>query len=173
MYTTNLIIAHNVKEKARLESCLDRVCSDQNCGIQHGAEEALRELYFIHLQADDLCFELLDRSDHDNSGVFLSINYLPITMRDRNMVYLNACFAALQRIVDAALDFCSDVEVFITTNRASMEDFSTHRIETAELTDLLCRLFDDCLNTDGVDPEIHLFVRRKTVGTADTATQDA
>lgn len=89
------------------------------------------------------------------------------------MVYLNACFAALQRIVDAALDFCSDVEIFITTNRASMEDFSTHRIETAELTDLLRRLFDDCLNTDGVDPEIHLFVRRKTVGTADTAAQDA
>jgi hypothetical protein len=159
MYTTNLIIAHNIQEKAQLHSRLDRVCSDQNCGIRYGAVEALRELYFVHPQADDLCFELFDRSDYDNSGVFLSINYLSKSMRDRNMLYLNGCFATLERVVDAALAFCSDIEIFITTNRASMEDFSTHTIKIEKLTDLLCRFFDYSLNTDGIDPEIHLFVR--------------
>ena len=159
MYTTNLIIAHNVKDKEQLHSCLDRVCSDQNCGIRHGAEEALRELFFVHPQADDLCIELFDRSDNDNSGVFLSINYLSKSMRDRNMLYLNGCFAALERVMDAALSYCSDVEIFITTNRASMEDFSTHTIEIEKLIDLLRRLFDCSLNTDGIDPEIHLLVR--------------
>ena len=160
MYTTNLIIAHNVKEKAQLYSRLDRVCSDQNCGIRHGAVEALRELYFVHPQADDLCFELFDRSDYDNLGVFLSINHLSKSMRERNMLYLNGCFATLERVVDAALAFCSEIEIFITTNRASMEDFSTHTIKIEKLTDLLHSLFHDSLNTDGVDPEIHLFVHQ-------------
>ena len=75
------------------------------------------------------------------------------------MLYLNGCFAALERVMDAALSYCSDVEIFITTNRASMEDFSTHTIEIEKLIDLLRRLFDCSLNTDGIDPEIHLLVR--------------
>lgn len=161
MYTTNLIIAHNVKEKTQLCSCLERICSDQSCGLRHGAKEALLELYFVHPQADDLCFELFDRSDNDNSGLFLSINEYSKSMRDRTTLYLNGCFDILKNIVDAAFAFCSEVEIFITTNRASMEDFSTHSITIDNLTDLLRRLFDDSLNTDGIDPEIHLFVHRK------------
>ena len=163
MYTTNLIIAHNVKEKEQLYSCLDRICSLQQCGIQHGAQESLLEVYFIHPQTDDYCFELIDVSDNNSSGMFLGINYSSETTKDCIQSYLNKCFEILKNVVNAVLAFCSDIEIFITTNRASMEDFSTHTIEISNLTDLLRRLFDNCLNSDGVDPEIHLFVHREEV----------
>lgn len=158
MYTTNLIIAHNVTEKAQLRSCLDRVCSVHNCGILHDAKEALLELYFVHPQADDLCFELFDLSDTDSSGLFLSSNYPPLPTELRGELYLNHCFGILREVVEAALSFCSVVEIFITRYRASMEDFSTHAVEINQLTELLHRLFRESLNTDGIDPEIHLFV---------------
>ena len=160
MYTTNLIIAHNVKEKEQLHSCLNRVCSAQNCGIRHGAKEALTELYFVQPQKDDMCFELFDLSDVDAAGLFLSINYLPESTKEHMELYLNDCFDVLKNVVDAALAFCSDVEIFITTNRASIEDFLTHTIEINNLTDLMRRLFRESLSTDRIDPEIHLTVHR-------------
>lgn len=160
MYTTNLIIAHNVKEKEQLYSCLDRICSVQKCGIKHGAEDALLELFFVDPKNDDLCFELFDLSDNNSSGLFLSINYSSVITKDCMELYLNNCFDILENVAEAALAFCTDVEIFITTNRASMEDFSTHTIEVNNLTDLLHSLFHDSLNTDGIDPEIHLFVHQ-------------
>lgn len=162
MYTTNLIIAHNVNEKAQLHLALDRVCSVQNCGIRHGAEDALHELYFVHPQTDDFCFELFDLSDTDSSGLFLSTNYILGTSKHQRELYLINCFEILKDVVDTTLAFCSDVEIFITKNRASMEDFFSYEVETSKLTELLHGLFRDSLSIKGIDPEIHLFIRHKS-----------
>ena len=158
MFTTNLIIAHHVQNRDGLYTTLSKNCQKYRCNIDVGAEEARKELYYICLESDDYCFEIVDNADIKGMGLFLSFD--DDASQSIPRIPLTACFYILERIIEVTQKFSSSVDVYITSSRATMLDYQSVIVKTSEIRETLKCFYDKEANIENIEPDVHLIIQK-------------
>lgn len=136
MSATCLAIIHQPSDIAQLKTELILYVINMKCGINFCIHDAFLELQDVVIGEQDVGFELFDLAGSNDLGLFMCLDGYKINGIEPSLP-LAKRLEILQGAIERCLRYTSTVEVFLSDDHPTMEDYAEFTIKASQTAEIL------------------------------------